>query len=531
MAHTRLAARVAATVMVLALGMVGCGGDDDATDAGSRDGGARDGGSRDGSTSRADAGTTPISGCPARLAPLSPVGTLRTVGDGTAASCTEATLRAAVDALAATAGGGSIDFDCGADPHTITVTSQLEVVGSLLIDGEHRITLSGGGTSRVLNLANHADVVVQRLVMSDGRTAESGGAIHHPWFGTLQAIDVVFQNNQATLDTGEIGGGAIFAGGLSEFVLSGCQFLGNSASNGGGVLNRGSTLSIVDCTFEGNAATSTGDGQFGNGGGLYIDGMDYEFVGDFHMCGSVFRANHANQHGSAVFSYFYEGSRSLIDQCLFENNEFAGSPTGGAGGLYHETVPLTLTNSTFIGNRSDKHAAGLFVGSTAGSSADISNCTFANNVVPEVGAAIFSGVSPVSVTNCTFSGNAGDYAPAIFNNDNATITVKNTIFANNTTPNTYSALACAATLADGGGGNFQWPATRNSGSDDTPCVAGITFADPLLEPPADHGGIGPTMALGAGSPAIDAASGCSDTDATGGARVGACDSGALERRP
>ncbi len=506
-----------ALLMAATCGALGCGSDD-----------SNSGGSGNEAGMANVAGAPENSGCPDRLEPVEPIGTSMTVGDGSPTSCTEETLRDAVESLASEEAGGTITFDCGSEPQVITVSEQLEVSGTLMLDGEDRITLSGGNQTRILNLDNYTELTLQRITLSDGQVDDSGAAVNHPWFGTLRAIDVVFQNNHAAQDTGEIGGGAIFAGGLSSAIISGCQFLDNSASNGGGILNRGSTLTIVDCRFEGNSATSSGDGQYGNGGGLYIDGMDYEALGDFHLCGSVFRHNHANQHGSAVFSYFYEGSRSFIDQCLFEENEFDDSPTGGAGGLYHEAIPLYLSNSTFLSNRSDQHAAALFVGS--GSSAELTNCTFAHNVVPEVGAAIFSGGSPVTVTNGTFFGNDADYAPAIFNNDNATITVKNTLFANNTTPNQYSALACASTLTDGGGGNFQWPQTRNSGSDDTPCVPDITFADPLLGDPKDNGGMVPTLLPEPGSPAIDAGSDCTDTDATGAPRVGACDSGAVEQR-
>jgi hypothetical protein len=467
------------------------------------------------------------SGCPDRLAPLEPAGQVLVVGDGTAANCTEAALRDAVGTLGAAEGGGTITFDCGGE-HTITLTAELAVSGFLMIDGEGAITLSGGGTTRVLNLDNYTDLVVQRLTISGGNTEESGAGIQHPWYGTLKAIDVNFVDNHCTSQAGEIGGGAVFAGGLSEAVFSGCTFAGNSASNGGAILNRGSTLTVVDCVFSGNSATSTGDGQYGNGGGLYIDGMNYDSPGDLRLCGTVFENNHANTHGSGMFSYFYEGSRSFIDRCLFRGNEFDGSPTGGAGGLYHEAVPLTMTNTTIAENRSDQHAAGLFIGSE--STAEVTNCTFAGNIVPEVGAAIFDGSSPLAIKNCTFSGNSADYGPAIFKGEGVSISVANSIFAYNVTPNEYSALACHETLEDGGG-NIQWPDVKNNGNADNPCAAGITFADPLLQPLADNGGPTPTMALGAGSPAIDVSDSCPETDQRGMPRSGRCDAGAYEYQP
>jgi hypothetical protein len=249
---------------------------------------------------------------------------------------------------------------------------------------------------------------------------------------------------------------------------------------------------------------------------------------DFFMCGTIFESNRATQHGSAVFSYFYEGTASYIDQCHFRGNHFDGSPTGGAGGLYHEGAPLRLTNSTFDDNRSDKHAAGLFVGS--GSAAVVMSCTFASNIVPEVGAAVFSGSSPVEITNCTFFGNDADYAPTIFKGDEASITLKNTLFADNTSPNEYSALSCHETFNDGGG-NLQWPDKRPNGNDDTPCTESVLFADPMLQPLADNGGAAPTMMPEAGSPAIDAASDCPETDQAGLPRNGACDIGAVEVQP
>ncbi len=468
------------------------------------------------------------SGCPGRLDPMPLVGEQVVVGDSTPESCTEAALVAAVATTNAASSGGSITFDCGGE-HTITLSAALVVTAPLLVDGEHRITLSGGNATRIFDLDHYTEFVIQRITLTEAETVESGAAIHHPWYGTLHAIDATFVGNHCTSTDGEIGGGAIFAGGLEEAVISGCLFASNSASNGGGILNRGSTLTVVDTVFLGNWTTSSNDsGQYGNGGGLYIDGMNYDEDGDFHLCGSVFEANHANQHGSAMFAYFYPGTTAHVDRCLFQFNEFDGSPTGGAGGFYHggENVPLILTNSTIADNRSDKHAAGLFVGSQAAPSTVV-NCTFASNVVPEVGAAVFNGASVIDFEHCTFHGNDADYGPAIFKGNDASMTLTSCLFAYNTTPNQYSAYACHETLGDGGG-NFQWPETKASGNPDNPCAAGITFADPLLEPLGDNGGPTPTMALGAGSPALGAATGCPSTDQRGESRTDPCASGAYE---
>jgi hypothetical protein len=65
------------------------------------------------------------------------------VGTGSAASCTEAALDAAL------AGGGSVTFNCGPNPATITVTSTKTIDADTVIDGGSVVTLSGGDLVRI----------------------------------------------------------------------------------------------------------------------------------------------------------------------------------------------------------------------------------------------------------------------------------------------------------------------------------------------------------------------------------------------
>ena len=500
-----------------------------------------------GSTTGRDAGYAlseagiATSACPGRLLPVPAAGQLEVVGTGSADSCTESALRVALDSLA-TAGGGTVTFDCGG-AHTIKLGARLSVSSTkaqtVVVDGNNLLTISGSGKTRIFDLDNYTNFVVQRLTLQDGfvaagepevtnRPSNSGAAIRHPWYGTLKAIDVRFVNNQCASRDGEIGGGAIYAGGLTEAVLSGCEFVGNVASNGGGILNRGSTLTIVDCRFAGNAALGVGDGQFGNGGGVYIDGMNYDNPGgNFVMCGTVVEGNTGMTHGSGMFSYYYAGSASVIRDCVFDGNQFDNGGQG-SGALYHEAAPLTLTGTTFSNNTGGQHAGSLFLGQK--SEAFITNCTFAANRVSGNGAGLFNGAAIAHFTNCTFSGNDADYGPAIFKGDSATVTLQNTLFAANTTANQYSATSCHAAMTDRGG-NLQWPRTKASGNDDQPCVSGIDFADPLLGPLADNGGFAQTFALGSGSPAIGHAGNCPTTDQRGLPRASPCDTGAYEHQP
>ena len=69
-----------------------------------------------------------------------------TVGNGTAASCTETALQFAL-AFAAIHGGGTIKFNCGRAPVIITLTDTLTIPNNTTIDGGGLITLSRSSTS------------------------------------------------------------------------------------------------------------------------------------------------------------------------------------------------------------------------------------------------------------------------------------------------------------------------------------------------------------------------------------------------
>lgn len=502
---------------------LGCSDDGESGGAGGSGASAGSGGSS-GYT-----GTNPNTDCPGKLTPVEPRGAIETVGDGSAASCAEQALHDAVAAVNGAPDGGTVLFDCGG-AHTITLASSLFVTAPMVLDGGGEITLSGGGAVRVIELDHHLDFVLQRITIKDGFVAagsenESGAGLLSPWFGTLEVIDATFENNHSASTMNDVGGGAIYAGGLTRAVLSGCTFTGNSGSIGGGVLSRSTNLTVIDTVFHDNTATTEGDGQYGNGGGLYIDRMWLDAPTDFVLCGGVFTSNHARVHGSALFSYNLEGSGATFDRTTFDGNVMEGS---GTGTVYHQGVPLLLLRSTFSNNTTGDHAGGLFLGD--GSDATVENCTFAGNSTPGNAGALWAGNGNVNVTNVTFSGNSADYGPVIFKGDSGSVRLANVIFSNNSTANEFSALACHETFEDGGG-NLQWPETKNSGNPDTPCADGIVFADPALAALADNGGPTHTMALAAGSPALDVADACPELDQRGQPRVGRCDSGAFELNP
>src|SRR5688500_194529 len=63
------------------------------------------------------------------------------VGDGSAASCTEAALASAL--TAALSAGGEVTFNCGGAAHTILLTSSKNLNANVAINGGGLITLDG----------------------------------------------------------------------------------------------------------------------------------------------------------------------------------------------------------------------------------------------------------------------------------------------------------------------------------------------------------------------------------------------------
>src|SRR5689334_11086499 len=91
------------------------------------------------------------------------------VGTGSAASCTEQALNAALGV------GGTITFDCGPSAVTITLTSTKTITGAVTLDGADVITLSGGHAVRPFAVAVGGALALDHIVVSNGSSPDDGG--------------------------------------------------------------------------------------------------------------------------------------------------------------------------------------------------------------------------------------------------------------------------------------------------------------------------------------------------------------------
>ncbi|MBI5532864.1 MAG: hypothetical protein HY898_09130 [Deltaproteobacteria bacterium] len=461
-------------------------------------------------------------------APPAPIGQASVVGDGTAGSCTAEALQAAVDK------GGDVSFQCGADPITIAVTSEIKVSKDIILDGKGKVTLDGGGASRILSADQQVAVTLIGLTFTRGKATAteggpvSGGAVRGGWKGSIKVFDCTFTDNEAGT-SGEEGGGALYTPSRTTMTIVRSHFQGNRAGTGGAVHNLLSELTIVNSTFDDNESTTEG------GGAVYTDGASGDINdsvgGTITLCGCRFTGNRGKNQGGAAYLFAYAPDKVVVNQCAFSSNRVTATGDGSAlgGGLRVGNAPLDLANSLFESNHADTHGGGLWVDGKYPTR--VNDSTFWKNDAGVVGkdagyGGALSGAN-LHMSNLTLVDNQAVHSGgAIFNEDDQVV-LANSIVARNTAGNQWKiGQSCRKRMQ--GSRNIQWPDPAANGKEDALCTAGVVIADPLLGDLSDQGGATRTMPIAAGSPAIDAGEGCSETDQRGKPRKGACDLGAFE---
>ena len=218
---------------------------------------------------------------------------------------------------------------------------------------------------------------------------------------------------------------------------------------GGGILDEGSSLSLINCTVSGNSTDGTG-------GGICAD-------------------------ANATLT--------------IDSSTLSGNYAGDYGGSIANSGTLTINNSTLSGNRGEFTGGAILNGFNGGASLTVSNSTLSGNTTQLHGGGIFNeGQSAIS--NSTLSGNSGMTAGAIFNRL-ATLDIDSTILnIGELGPNILNDSGTVTShgynlSSDDGGGVLNGPGDQIN-------------TNPLLGPLQNNGGPTFTHQLLLGSPAIDA---------------------------
>lgn len=268
-----------------------------------------------------------------------------------------------------------------------------------------------------------------------------------------------------------------------------------------------------------------------NGGGNEAIGGGMNCEGSPNLRNVIFSRNTAAENSGGMDN---AGSPTLVEVT------FSGNVGKSGGGLANGgTGKPTLRNVSFIGNAALYFGGGLY---NAGS-LDLVNVTFAGNTAAFSGGGLFNN-GPATLANVTFAGNTADTGGALYNDQYGVAALTHVTLSGNSATNTAGGIYTFAAdttlfnslLASNTGGNCGGSVSAGADSlaDDASCGGATVNATGIgLLPLAQNGGATQTMALGAGSAAIDTAapSHCPATDQRGVARPrGArCDVGAYEK--
>jgi hypothetical protein len=319
---------------------------------------------------------------PQHTAQAAPTGGV--VGTGTPASCTEAALDARLG------GGGTVTFNCGASPYTLTIASTRVITVNTTIDGGGKITLSGGSAVKIFQVNPGIRLTLNNLTVSNGSSAW-GGCI---WVfgGTLNATQTTIQNcaaHPSYIFSGD--GGAIF--GLNATIaMTDTTILHNSVeSNGGGIYLYDGQATLNNVSILNNTANYT---YTGSGGGVYLTA-----TAQLTAYNSQISNNHIGYTGQGGGLYAYSSTLKLYNTVA--SNNLANNAADG-GGLYVERGSVLVSGGAVSGNDGLYDGGGM---SIQNARADLTGVTLDGNDASSNGGGLYAFQSTVNLTDVVISRN------------------------------------------------------------------------------------------------------------------------------
>jgi uncharacterized repeat protein (TIGR01451 family) len=407
--------------------------------------------------------------------------------------------------------------------------SELSFNDDVLSDNEVAGSASGSGGAiyahaNLLSVTN-STLTGNAVDLDAGPSLAGGGAIYSGG-NAAEISGTTLTSNKLTITAsggGDYdGGGAIINDGNSV-TLNGSRVTDNTVSitglagidGGGAVFDNGDGVTVTSSSLTGNSVSGSSDGGVSGGGGIFESDWD---AGPITITGSDISSNTVTMGGGSEDGggdiYSRGGTMSVTSSTVGQNSVMVTETgSGGGGGIYSNGRQATLVNVTL----SDNHAVASGQANGGGLEEEGPGAT---------------------ITSSTVGGNDADGTGGGIFGTNAPVSIKSTIFAGNTAGGGFP--SCAGATFTSAGYNLESTA---------PTECGFTASTDIVGKPADlaplapNGGLAPTVALLAGSPAIDhiPKADCTTqntslpitTDERGVARGsdGFCDIGAFESAP
>jgi hypothetical protein len=390
-------------------------------------------------------------------------------------------------------GADAIDFAGGIT--LITLSAALPIITDadvLTVEGDGDVTINGQDLYRPFDVNGGAALVLDDLIVTNGGTTASGGAIRNEG-------NVSLMNSQVTSSVAEHGGGIHNEGILT---LTNSSVTGNSATeDGAGIHNVNGDVTVVGSHIDANVGSS-------NGGGIFTD------AGGISLTNSTVDGNTAG-FGGAIVNFLGEGSTiTLINSSVTGNtgtingggiddvagdavivitgSSISGNETGGdGGGLLLAGGDATVTGSTIDNNEAGVSGGGIYLGGSVHLS--LANSTISENAAADGGGVHVANSGSVSMTNVTLARSKSSQG-ALSHASTGDVTLTNTIVADQ-----ISGDDCSGNAITSAGNNLDEDESCN-----LTAPGDIPNGDAGLGPLMDNGGPTHTRALQPNSDAIDA---------------------------
>lgn len=232
------------------------------------------------------------------------------------------------------------------------------------ITGDNQAILNGSGTSQIFVItSDNSHVTIKDMTLTNGSATASGGLVsvqeNGPLFehcsftntassatgGAVRISDEDkgkgrFSNCTFSDNTGSSGGAVVITNPKTQSLFSECTFARNTASGSGGALySTNGTLTLENCTLDGNTAK--------NGGAICSTS------GTIHINGGIISNNTASSEGGAFYCGNKEKPVYYINGCSIIDN--TGMQNGYAIYLNTSAAPnfatLCMNNTTLYNSK------------------------------------------------------------------------------------------------------------------------------------------------------------------------------------
>lgn len=190
-------------------------------------------------------------------------------------------------------------------------------------------------------------IISNSIFESNGDTSEGGALRLTGMYKRAEITDSVFHNNFAI----DANGGAVSAFGSSNtmvtLILTGCEFVGNSANQGGAISASSTTLTISQCSFTRNIAAR-------EGGAIHARTSTSMTITDTPFSlNAVVNDQSSTISGGAIAAR--TTSHISVTSCDFNDNGFVATSSFDGGAIYvNGASSIRVTSCNFINNNSTR---------------------------------------------------------------------------------------------------------------------------------------------------------------------------------